>query len=35
MLGCMKCNLVGKTEKEIFQVNECPYDCKGNHDIVM
>ncbi|CAK79043.1 unnamed protein product (macronuclear) [Paramecium tetraurelia] len=29
MLGSKKCNLSGKTEAEIFQYGECPYDPKG------
>lgn len=29
MLGCGKCNLMGKTEKEICAMNECPYDPRG------
>lgn len=29
MLGSSKCNLVGRTENELFSVNECPYDPKG------
>ena len=29
MLGCVKCNLNGKSEEEIYKMNECPYDPKG------
>lgn len=29
MLGCIKCNLYGKTEAEIIGMNECPYDPRG------
>jgi DNA-directed RNA polymerase III subunit RPC2 len=29
MLGCVRCNLFGKTEKEVINAGECPYDPKG------
>ena len=29
MLGCVKCNLVGKSENELYRMNECPMDPKG------
>lgn len=29
MLGCVKCNLVGKSENDLYKVNECSYDPKG------
>lgn len=29
MLGSSKCNLVGKTEKELADMLECPYDPRG------
>ena len=29
MLGSLKCNLFAKSEAELFQMNECPYDIQG------
>ena len=35
MLGCVKCNLVGKSENDLYKVNECAYDPKGYSYIII